>query len=71
MSEMDAEGILDPEDPIDDVEDDEGIGGRLVEPGSEDVDDVDDEKDAIAHLVSDDDRSLSAEESAMHITDSP
>ena len=51
---------------------DEAIGGRLLEAGSEDVDAIDDEKDSVATLVGDDGESaLSAEESAMHITDSP
>ena len=49
---------------------DEAVGGRLLEPGSEDVDVLDDEKDSVATLV-DDDGALSAEESAVHITDSP
>lgn len=47
------------------------VGGRLVAPGSQDVDDIDDEKDEIASLVGDDDGALSAEEAAMHITDLP
>lgn len=50
---------------------DAAIGGRLVEPGSGDVDEIDDEKDSIATLVAEDEGALSAEESAMHITDSP
>jgi hypothetical protein len=50
---------------------DDAIGGRLLEPGSEDVDAVDDEKDSIASLVTEDEGALSAEEAAMHITDSP
>src|SRR5688572_4107616 len=45
--------------------------GRLVEPGDEDVDVIDDEKDVIGTLIGDDDGALSAEEQAMHITDSP
>lgn len=54
------------------AEADEGIGGRLVAPGSEDVDVLDAEKDEIAMLVGEGDESgLSAEEAAMHITDSP
>lgn len=50
---------------------DAAIGGRLLEPGSEDVDVVDEEKDAVATVVGEDEGALSAEESAMHITDSP
>ena len=50
---------------------DEAIGGRLIEPGSEDIDVLDEEKDSIATLVTDDEDALTAEESAMHITDSP
>jgi hypothetical protein len=51
---------------------DEAIGGRLLEPGSEDVDVLDEEKDSVAELVGGlDEGGLSAEESAMHITDSP
>ena len=50
---------------------DEAIGGRLLEPGSEDVDVLDEEKDSIATLVTDGEDGLSAEEAAMHITDSP
>ncbi|HEX7169044.1 MAG TPA: DUF5709 domain-containing protein [Acidimicrobiales bacterium] len=48
-----------------------GMGGRLLEPGSEDVDVIDDEKDAIAALVGEDEGALSAEEAALHITDQP
>lgn len=48
-----------------------GIGGRLIERGSEDVDAVDDEKDSVADLGDDDGAALSAEEAAMHITDRP
>jgi hypothetical protein len=48
-----------------------GIGGRLLEPGSEDVDVLDEEKDSVATLVTEDEGALSAEEAAMHITDSP
>lgn len=50
---------------------DAAIGGRLLEPGSGDVDEIDDEKDSVATLVTEDEGALSAEESAMHITDSP
>lgn len=50
---------------------DEAIGGRLIEPGSEDVDVLDEEKDSIAALVTDGEVGLTAEEAAMHITDSP
>ena len=45
------------------------LGGHLVEPGGEDVDRYDGEKDAIASLIGDDDSALSAEEAALHITD--
>jgi hypothetical protein len=48
-----------------------GLRGRLVEPGSEDVDSVDEEKDSVGSLVEDDDDAQSAEEAAMHITDRP
>jgi hypothetical protein len=68
MSDMDAEGIFELEERSDGHE---GVGGRLVEQGSEDVDAVDDEKDTVAHLATEDEDGLSAEESAMHITDSP
>lgn len=44
--------------------------GRIVEPGSEDVDRVDDEKDAVGTMY-DDEGAPSAEEAAMHITDQP
>lgn len=50
---------------------DDAIGGRLIEPGAEDVDVLDEEKDSIAALVTDGEGGLSSEESAMHITDSP
>ncbi len=50
---------------------DETIGSRLVEPGSEDVGLLDEEKDAVAMLMGEDDGAQSAEEAAMHITDSP
>ena len=60
---------------VDAALDDDGIGdplaGRLVEPGAEDVDATDDEKDVIGALVGEDEGALTAEESAMHITDSP
>ena len=52
-------------------DDERPIGGRLIERGSEDVDDVDDEKDSVASLGDESDDALSPEESAMHITDSP
>ena len=56
--------------------DDDAIGGQLIDAGSADVEGLDDEKDAVASIVGQDgaygeDVSLSAEESAMHITDSP
>ena len=70
-----ADRVLREEPDFDEVgtaqEADEAIGGRLIEPGSEDVDAIDDEKDAIATLATDEEGGLSAEESAMHITDSP
>jgi hypothetical protein len=49
----------------------DALDGRLLEPGSEDVGLVDDEKDAIASLVGsdDDEGALSAEEAALHVTD--
>lgn len=50
---------------------DDAIGGRLLEPGSEDVDVLDEEKGAVATLVVEDEGALSAEEAAMHITESP
>jgi hypothetical protein len=51
---------------------DDAITGQLLEPGSEDVDVLDEEKDSVATIVgSDDDLGQSAEEAAMHITDSP
>ena len=70
-----AERVLreEPDLDADDLagEADDGIGGRLVAPGSEDVDVVDYEKDEVASLVGEDEGALSAEEAAMHITDSP
>jgi hypothetical protein len=50
---------------------DDAIGGRLIEPGSEDVDAIDEEKDAVATLATEDEGGLSAEEAAIHLTDSP
>ena len=51
---------------------DDAIGGQLVDAGSADVEGFDDEKDAVASVVGgDEDVALSAEEAAMHITDSP
>lgn len=52
-------------------DDEKPIGGRLIEQGSGDVDEVDDEKDSVASLGDGNDDALSPEESAMHITDSP
>ena len=49
----------------------EGDTGRLVDPGDEDVDTFDDENDVIGTLVGEDEGALSAEESALHITDQP
>lgn len=63
--DLDVDAILD-EDGIGDA-----LDGRLVEPGSEDVDVLDDEKDVVGTLVGEDDGALTAEESAMHITDAP
>lgn len=45
--------------------------GRLIDPGDEDVDVIDDEKDTIGTLVGEDEGALSAEEAALHITDTP
>jgi len=59
------------EDDLDAADADDAIGGRLLEPGSEDVDAVDDEKDSIASLVTEDEGALSAEEAAMHLTEEP
>ncbi|HEX2849647.1 MAG TPA: hypothetical protein VHN98_03805 [Acidimicrobiales bacterium] len=52
---------------------DEGrpLVGRIVEPGSYDVDEVDDEKDAVGMLYSEDEGSYSAEEAALHTTENP
>jgi hypothetical protein len=51
---------------------DGAIGGQLTDAGSQDIDGIDDEKDAIASVLgTDEDVALSAEEAAMHITDSP
>ena len=54
---------------------DDAISGQLVDAGSADVEGFDDEKDVVASEVrgGDDEAHLaqSAEEAAMHITDSP
>ena len=51
---------------------DDAIRGQLTDAGSADVEVFDDEKDAVASVVGgDEDVALSAEEAAMHITDSP
>lgn len=50
---------------------DEAVEGRLLEPGSEDVDALDEEKDSVATVVDEGEGAQSAEESAMHITESP
>jgi hypothetical protein len=50
--------------------DEHGLHGRLLDPADADVDVIDDEKDAIGELV-DDEGALSAEEAAMHITETP
>lgn len=47
------------------------IRGRLVQPGDEDVDEIDDEKDVVATLIGEDDAGMSAEEAALHIVDEP
>lgn len=74
MTSMDAEGLPDfDEDAVAQAADD-AIGGQLVDAGSADVEGFDDEKDAVASVVGggdDEDVALSAEEAAMHITDSP
>jgi hypothetical protein len=44
---------------------------RIVEPGGEDVDTFDNEKDTIGKLVGEDEGSMSAEEAALHVTDRP
>ncbi|HVM09703.1 MAG TPA: DUF5709 domain-containing protein [Acidimicrobiales bacterium] len=45
--------------------------GRIIEPGSEDVGLIDDEKDVIGSLVGEDEGALTAEEAAIHVTDTP
>lgn len=60
---IDDEGIPDP-----DAEPE--VGGRLIDPGDEDVDTIDVEKDSIASMV-EGEGALSAEEAAMHITEEP
>ena len=52
---------------------DDAVGGQLTDAGSSDVSGLDDEKDAVASVAGDpdDEVALSAEEAAMHITDSP
>ena len=62
---------MDQEPPADD-----DIAGQLIDSASADVTGLDDEKDAVASAVGQDaaygeDVSLSAEEAAMHVTDSP
>ena len=57
-------------------DDDDGIGGQLIDAASADVAGLDDEKESVASMVGQDgaygeDVSLSAEEAAMHVTDSP
>ena len=44
---------------------------RIVEPGSEDVDRYDTEKDAVGRGVREGESAMSAEESALHVTDRP
>lgn len=53
------------------LRDGDAITGRFIDPGDDDVDDYDDEKDVIASLVGEDETAPSAEEAAMHITDLP
>ena len=64
-----------PEITADDIamEEEEGrpLEGRLINPGDEDVDAVDTEKDVVADGVFDGESGLSAEEAAMHITSEP
>jgi hypothetical protein len=52
------------------ADDNGGLHARLIDPADEDVDDIDDEKDAIGFLV-EDEGALSAEEAAIHITETP
>ena len=70
-----ADRVLREEPDVDErpigASDDDALHGRLIEPGSEDVDGIDEEKDAVATAATDGEDGLSAEESAMHITDSP
>lgn len=59
---------------VEDADDsDEGrpLDARLVEPGSYDVDQVDEEKDTVAVAFDEDEGAFSAEESALHITENP
>ena len=56
--------------------DDEGLAGQLIDAASADVAGLDDEKESVASALGQDgaygeDVSLSAEEAAMHVTDSP
>lgn len=51
-----------------DIEEDQQLVGRLVQDGDNDIDDVDDETNAIAVDQGMDD-DMSAEERAMHVTD--
>jgi hypothetical protein len=55
------------------MEDEEGrpLEARLINPGDEDVDAIDTEKDSVAFEASDGETGLSAEEAAMHITTEP
>ena len=64
---------LDAVEALDETGSDGGIGGRLVDAGSADVEGLDDEKEVTASLVGDagSEGALSAEEAAMHITESP
>lgn len=71
---QDVAEALDDDKLLDDPEDPERLGepgavGRLVQSGDEDVAVVDDEADAVAEAY--DERDLSAEEAAMHVTTAP
>lgn len=64
---IDDEGIPDPDTAVDGEQESHP---RLIDPGDEDVDTVDVEKDSIATMV-EGEGALSAEEAAMHITEEP
>lgn len=64
------EPLLADEDRLGEGDDDSDEVGRLIEPGvGDDVFGVDDEPDAVARAIVEDD--LSAEESAVHLTEDP